>query len=622
MGFYIPSATSFGKGRSDDDDEESKPSLKAVGKSSKDGFYMPNATNYQKVYERQEEERKEREQEAADKKKAEQKKLDEAKRAEVPKSIARNIGDFTAAVNEKVLGGAAKAAVKSVNMVASGFNSEEAEKRTSNFLKTTKQTNNKGEAALASGEGVNRNSTAFQTGQASGDVIKTLVGVDAPAEVYKSAKNLYQQAKMSTDIGNAGSVIGQKEADKLRKFIDEDEKAGKLTKPQADAKRAKLQTEADKTKKAVAETEKKTGAKVDQTSGVVSLVETAANLTGLGQIGKAVFKKTVEVAEKRLGRNLTEVETKNLAEQTKQAVPEPETPQLDVVPEKLEVKPMEVAKVDPLDDVLTTSPEPKVEAPTIPKPETTPPVDMEGTLFNAAKVKAEERLGRTLNPQEVENLSTSTKQLVAEKVPAAPDAQLTSPELPTGETGTVAIKELSPPKVEGDTVSGNAARIEQVALEKKLTEKMGDLPQYKAINMKEQADEAVNLVSMDRQKAIDIIEGKTNPPGNLKAQSVHQALEDIAVREADGELLTKLAKSNVNTELSESAQNLRIAAERDPHSAVEQIRQVRDARIKAAVKRAKTSVAKEKQAIQAKVKASTPPVKKETWASFVKGLEC
>lgn len=313
-------------------------------------------------------------------------------------------------------------------------------------------------------------------------------------------------------------------------------------------------------------------------------------------IGKMLLNKAAAKAEERLGRKLTPKETENLVSQTTKVISEKN-----------------------LDEAA-------------PPLRTAVPASVEDTLLTAAKSQAEKRLGRELNPQELDNLTIQTQKIVAEKMPTppveTPQVQSTVPEsapLTPSVDPTLPSPELKPlevPKVEGNTISGNAARIEQRSLEKKLTEKMGDLPQYKSINMKEQAKEAIDLIGTDKQHAIDIIEGKAQPPGNLKAHSVHQALEDLAVKEGDGELLTKLAKSHINTELSESAQNLRIAAERDPHSAVEQIRQIKDARVKAAEKRSKTTVSSEAKDIRKKVESATPRATKQDWNSFIKELTC
>lgn len=345
----------------------------------------------------------------------------------------------------------------------------------------------------------------------------------------------------------------------------------------------------------------------------------AAEKAGLGTIAKTVFQKAADTAKQRLGRDLTEQEATNLAESTKQAVPEQHASEAESIPAEVQ-KGADKMQLDYLNEkaktqVLTTGEktqrnELKVKAAeTIPASEPIHP--MQEPIFTAAKAQAEKRLGRELTPAETTKLTNDTQKLVQEKFPTEPVTPVPK-EVPLSE----------PKPTEGDTVSGNAARIEQNALEKKLTDKMGDLPQYKSINMKDQAKQAIDLVTNDRQKAIDIIDGKVNPPDGLHAQSVHQALEEVATREGDGQLLTQLAKSHVNTELSEGAQKLRIAAERDPHSAVENIRQIQETRRAVAEKRSGTTVAKETAVIKKTVAATTPKVEKETWASFVESLKC
>lgn len=456
-----------------------------------------------------------------------------------------------------------------------------------------------------------------ELGKATGTVAKSIAGFGKSVFV-DPAVTLYKQAETSgkAQANNNGKVLVNDKFHKNQEAeIDRAFKAGDINKQKADELRKQIQTATAKSSESVKKAEKSTGVKFDQNAGAMALIDTASNLSGLGPLAKSVFLKATEAAGKRLGRDLTKDEIENLAKQTKTTVPEKvaptEAPELVRPSAKAEVLPSPTSlEVKPTADLPVAG-----SATEIPKP--TANAALENTLLTAAKTQAETRLGRELNPQELDNLTQQTQKIVAEKMPVAEPTPVAAQELQTPKPETPTLK-----PTEGDTVSGNAARIEQRSLEKKLTEKMGDLPQYKSIDMKEQAKEAVDLISTNKQQAIDIIEGKVNAPGNLKAQSVHQALEDLAVREGDGELLTKLAKSHVNTELSESAQNLRIAAERDPHSAVEQIRQIRDARIKAAEKRAKTSVPKEAADVKKKVEAGTPKATKQDWNSFIKELTC
>lgn len=558
--------------------------------------------------------------------------------------ITNAVGNFTAGVNEKVLGGAARTATKAFNMATSGFNNEASNKKTESFLKQTKQINEKGEAPLASGNGINRGSTAFQTGSASGDTIKGLVGVDSPEQAY----NALNQARISALSSNKGAnplaVKNQIE------YLGGELKKGKITQDYFNKEKARLESKAGTQTKAIKEAEKVTGTTYAPNAGALDLLMTAANLEGLGAVGKAVFNSAAKAASKRLGRDLTEEEAKNLAAKTKNTVPEkgPQTapnrqaevgsiPGATIEKPTINVAPTIEAPLPKSTESQLPSVNPTIEAP---KPvKSFAPLD-EPTVAKVSELKTRAdttpvpeghtRLYQTKDATDA-NIVSDQYFKSADEVGnfingRADNAELRFIDVPNEQVKSVPGKptvfkvEQTPPI--GDTISGNAARIEARGLEKKLTENMGDLPEYKSINMKEQAQEATDLITNNRQHAIDVIEGKANPPGNLKAQSIHQALEELAIKEGDGELLTKLAKSHVNTELSGSAQNLRIAAERDPNSAVEQIRQIRDARIKAAERRSKTTVKKEAKDITKKVDAATPKATKQDWASFVKELTC
>lgn len=354
----------------------------------------------------------------------------------------------------------------------------------------------------------------------------------------------------------------------------------------------------------------------------------------LGPIAKSVFTKAAEKRAEKLGRDLTEAEANDLAERTVKALPEEQPPNrqsemgsITITPERTVKSPTTADMGAGLPEVKPPKPFAPLDEPTIAKvsdvkakAETTPVPEGHTRLYQTKDTsdaniisdqyfKSADEVGNFINGRS-DNAELRFVDVPSDQVSSVP-----------GKPTVFKIKDEATTPV-GDTISGNAARIEARGLEKKLTEKMGDLPEYKSINMKEQAQEAANLITNNKKLAVDVIDGKANAPGNLKAQSVHQALEELAIKEGDGELLTKLAKSHVNTELSGSAQNLRIAAERDPHSAVEQIRQIRDARMKSAERRSKTTVAKEAKNITKKVDAATPKATKQDWASFVKELTC
>lgn len=431
--------------------------------------------------------------------------------------------------------------------------------------------------------------------------------------------NVVQQARISGQVqskNNGAPVVGDNFAKNQNAEIDRALKAGEINQQKANDLRAKTSKAVATTKKSIQGAEKNVGVKYDPSAGVQGLIDTATNFTGtgeLGTVGKTLFTKAAEAASKRLGRKLTVDEATNLVAQTKKVVPE----QLHAS-EAGSIPAPTVPKVEPISAPVKTAEPPVVTAPV------TAPHPMQEPIFNAAKTQAETRLGRSLTPVETTKLTNDTQKLIAEKMP------LPEPQAPVVASEKAPITEpipkevpLTEPKVPaGDTVSGNSARIHQNSLEKHLTDNYGDLATYKGADMKDQAKQAIDLVKNDRQKAIDIIDGKANPPGDLRALSVHQELEKVATLEGNGELLNKLAASHVNSELSTGASNMRIAAERDPHSPVEQIRQIQEARVKASERRTGTTVAKETvKATQAVAKA-TRITTKEDLHSFIQGLSC
>lgn len=198
---------------------------------------------------------------------------------------------------------------------------------------------------------------------------------------------------------------------------------------------------------------------------------------------------------------------------------------------------------------------------------------------------------------------------------------------PTVQTITQKAKRETPPTVTAPkpdgtaTVSGSSTKIEAEAIKKGLTQRMEDLPEFASVNKAEQARKVTDLINNDRQKAIDIIDGKANPPDGIHPVAVHNGLVQLARKEGDGELMTKLAQSNINRELSKSGQSLSLAAERDPHDPVEAIRQVSAAR-QQALERRGGSVAKNVSKITKEIDSKIKVPSKGEWQIFLESIKC
>jgi len=173
---------------------------------------------------------------------------------------------------------------------------------------------------------------------------------------------------------------------------------------------------------------------------------------------------------------------------------------------------------------------------------------------------------------------------------------------------------------------GLAKGVESKAIENKLTEGLGDLPQYQTMNMKEQASKAQELLTEDYEKAKSIAMGEETPPADILPESVFVAVENKAINEGDVTTLRNLAvTSELTAEATAMGQRIRTLAERDPESPVTAIKEVSKAREESAKKRSKkkklkTQVKEDVADIKKEIKKVS--TKKQEWIDFVKSLEC
>ena len=171
---------------------------------------------------------------------------------------------------------------------------------------------------------------------------------------------------------------------------------------------------------------------------------------------------------------------------------------------------------------------------------------------------------------------------------------------------------------------GLALGVETKAIQNKLTETLGDLPEYQAVNIKEQAKLAQELVSTDYDKAKRIAMGEELPPNNMLPESVFVAVEDKAIKENDINTIKDLAvSSGLVEEATTMGQRLRTLAERDPESPVTAIKSLSKARESEAVKKnlsPKKMIKNDVKQIKESVNKLSPT--KETWAEFIKSIQC
>ena len=182
---------------------------------------------------------------------------------------------------------------------------------------------------------------------------------------------------------------------------------------------------------------------------------------------------------------------------------------------------------------------------------------------------------------------------------------------------------LEPVESQGPTrTRGLSAGVEQKAIEHKLTKSLGDLPEYKQVNMKDQAKFSSELLALDPNKAIKIALGRVEPPSHILPESVFTAVENRALEQGDIGLIKQLAHSSRATQATVMGQRIRALAERNPDSAVGAIRQVASKRARAAEKKLGKSVDEALKETAGKIKAEIKKPTRQDWESFIKELRC
>lgn len=175
--------------------------------------------------------------------------------------------------------------------------------------------------------------------------------------------------------------------------------------------------------------------------------------------------------------------------------------------------------------------------------------------------------------------------------------------------------------------SGVAKSVERKALEKGIIDSLEvrDLAGFDAIVRKEQAKIATDLILNDFQLAMDILKGIKPLPQNLRGPALTTAMENHAMTTRDGQLSKEVMSSPLQTELSKEAQDLGLAAEREPDSAVTKMKHLKAVAEKAAEKKRhgkskKQAKAKLEGDLKAKVKKRK--VTKKTFERFLDEIGC
>lgn len=164
--------------------------------------------------------------------------------------------------------------------------------------------------------------------------------------------------------------------------------------------------------------------------------------------------------------------------------------------------------------------------------------------------------------------------------------------------------------------------IQTQAVKRGLENTFGDSAQYEKINIADQAKRAVDLTN-NRGELDKVISGENPLPKGLRATALIKAVEEHPTLGKDPELLNRLSQAqHLVGESSRSAQELRLAAERDSDSPVAKIQELRQTREATVAKRLKTPVTTAVKNTVKEIKDTVPKTSRQDWHSFVESLKC
>lgn len=170
-------------------------------------------------------------------------------------------------------------------------------------------------------------------------------------------------------------------------------------------------------------------------------------------------------------------------------------------------------------------------------------------------------------------------------------------------------------------VSKLAFGVEEKAIERKLTEGISGLPEFKQVNLKEQAQLASSLLKTDPELSLRIAKGLEVPPADILPESVFTAVENQAFRKGDVNTIRELARSQLAVEATAMGQRIRALGERKASSAVESIRELAKLR-KRTFRGKKKSVTKETNKVVKDIKSNIVKPTRDDWSGFIQSIKC
>lgn len=173
----------------------------------------------------------------------------------------------------------------------------------------------------------------------------------------------------------------------------------------------------------------------------------------------------------------------------------------------------------------------------------------------------------------------------------------------------------------GQTPSKIAKSIERKSIEQGLTDNFDGLAGYDKITIKDQAERAAKVMETP-EEAMAIIRGEKPLPEGLRGTALITAVEEQIKKTGDAHLAYELANSPLVSGTSAAAQEMRLAAEREPDSLAIKMHEIKQAKLDGIRKRLGKNV---DQAIADNIKKARSYVKKPDrydWNNFLDSIQC
>lgn len=286
----------------------------------------------------------------------------------------------------------------------------------------------------------------------------------------------------------------------------------------------------------------------------------------------------------------------------------------------------EVPKVTPKPEIYEpyTPPDklPVIQMGNTPKPKETLP-----TIQMGEKLSAKTPVGELTYEPIVTKAPISEMTTVTPRKVQTVQEYLAKPKTVVEPISSGVPETVAPVQVEGVGMTktrGLSQGVEAKAVEKKLTEGFGDLPEYQSVSMKDQATKASEILTKDAEQAKRIALGEEVAPEGVLPESVFVAVEQKAINDGDIATLRALASnSRLSAEATTMGQRIRTLAERNPESPVGAIREVIKSR-EASVAKRYGNVEQAKKTVVTEIKAAIAKVSPRTqsWEQFIDSIQC